>query len=159
MSVRGESFIVKNMANIGNDDPLINAGVWTGNSRARGPVTILTHQAPEGRSRDGGLRLGEMERDAVIAHGMSKFLKERLMDCSDAYSTYVCGICGIFAVRQDSRHNKPSPSPDDTFYCKLCNNYSDIHQIIIPYAFKLMIQELMAMNIVPRIRVQKNLVV
>ena len=111
------------------------------------------------KARDGGLRLGEMERDAVIAHGMAKFLKERLMDCSDAYSTYVCGLCGMFARREDSRKNQPTPGPDDIYYCPMCNNYSDIHQIMIPYAFKLMIQELMAMNVAPRIRVQKHLIV
>jgi DNA-directed RNA polymerase II subunit RPB2 len=99
------------------------------------------------------------ERDAVIAHGMAKFLKERLMDCSDAYSTYVCGQCGMFARREDSRLNKDRPGPDDVYYCPMCNNYTDVHQIMIPYAFKLMIQELMAMNIAPRIRVQKHLIV
>lgn len=128
-------------------------------SRSRGPVTILTRQAPEGRSKDGGLRLGEMERDAVIAHGLAKFLKERLMDCSDAYSTYICGKCGMFARREDSRHNEPKPGVDDVYYCPMCDNYTDIHKIMIPYAFKLMLQELLAMNIMPRIRVQKHLIV
>jgi DNA-directed RNA polymerase beta subunit len=122
-------------------------------SRSRGPVTILTHQAPEGRSRDGGLRLGEMERDAIIAHGMAKFLKERLMECSDQYHTFVCGRCGLFARREDSRNNQPFPDVDDVYYCSTCNNYTDIHQIQIPYAFKLMIQELLAMSIAPRIRI------
>lgn len=101
----------------------------------------------------------EMERDAIIAHGLAKFLKERLMDCSDAYSTYVCGKCGLFARREDSRYNESKPGPDDVYYCPMCNNYTDIHQIMIPYAFKLMLQELMAMNIAPRIRVQKHLIV
>ena len=128
-------------------------------SRSRGPVTILTRQSPDGRSRDGGLRLGEMERDAIIAHGLAKFLKERFMDCADAYSTYVCGKCGMFARREDSRYNEPKPGPDDVYYCPMCDNYTDIHQIMIPYAFKLMLQELMAMNIAPRIRVQKHLIV
>ena len=103
--------------------------------------------------------MGEMEKDAVVAHGMAKFLKERLMDCSDPYSTHVCGICGMFARREENRKNRPEPGPDDIFYCPMCNNYSDIHQIMIPYAFKLMLQELMAMNIAPRIRVQKHLIV
>jgi DNA-directed RNA polymerase II subunit RPB2 len=99
----------------------------------------------------------EMERDAVIAYGMAKFLKERLMDCSDAYSTYVCGICGMFARREDSRHNQPTPGPQDTYYCPMCNNYSDVHQIQLPYAFKLMLQELLAMDIAPRIVVEKHI--
>jgi DNA-directed RNA polymerase II subunit RPB2 len=119
-------------------------------------VTILTHQAPEGRSRDGGLRLGEMERDSVIAHGMAKFLKERFLDCADYHTTFVCGVCGIFAKRDKRPQNSPHPGPNDVYSCPLCKNSTDIHQIVIPYAFKLMVQELMAMNIVPKIRVQKN---
>lgn len=101
--------------------------------------------------------MGEMERDAVAAHGMAKFLKERLMDCSDAYTTYVCGVCGLFARREESRKNKSYPTETDIFHCPKCKNYNDIHKIMIPYAFKLMIQELMAMCIAPRIRVQKNI--
>jgi len=128
-------------------------------SRARGPITVLTKQAPEGRTRDGGLRMGEMERDVVIAHGMAKFLKERLMDCSDPHTTYVCGKCGLFARREESRHNKPTPSPTDIWHCPPCENYNDIHKVMIPYAFKLMVQELLSMCIAPRIRVQKNIVV
>ena len=100
-----------------------------------------------------------MERDALIAHGMAKFLYERLMYCSDQYTTHVCGICGAFARREDSRHNQPTPGPDDTYYCPMCNNYTDIHEIKIPYAFKVMVQELMALNVFPRFVVQKHLVV
>jgi len=126
-------------------------------SRARGPTTALTRQPPEGRARAGGGRLGEMERDAIIAHGIAKFLKERLIDCSDAYSTYVCGECGLFARREESRYNRDRPQPTDVYFCPMCKNYNDIHKIVIPYAFKLMIQELMAMCIAPRIRVQKSI--
>jgi DNA-directed RNA polymerase beta subunit/intein/homing endonuclease len=127
-------------------------------SRSRGPVTLLTRQAPEGRSKDGGLRFGEMERDAVIAHGMAKFLKERLFDCADPYSTRVCGKCGMFARREEYRKNQPSPGPNDVWHCPMCFNYTDIHEIMIPYAFKLMIQELLSMNIAPRIIVEKSIV-
>jgi DNA-directed RNA polymerase beta subunit len=65
----------------------------------------------------------------------------------------------MFARREDSRYNKPEPGPDDVYYCPMCNNYSDIHQIALPYAFKLMLQELLAMCIAPRIVVQKHLIV
>lgn len=109
------------------------------------------------RSRDGGLRLGEMERDAISGHGCSKLLKEKLLDNSDAYATYVCDICGFFATRAKRRENKKYPENTDVYYCAACNNYNDISKIIIPYAFKLMLQELMAMCIAPRIRTKKTI--
>ena len=125
---------------------------WTGNSRSRGIVTMLTRQPPEGRSKDGGLRCGEMERDSIISHGMSKFLKERFLDVSDAYSCYVCDICGLFAQRVIKKENKSYPTSSDIYQCIGCKNKTKISKIIIPYAFKLLVQELMSMNIAPRIR-------
>ena len=124
-------------------------------ARARGPRTLLTRQAPEGRSRDGGLRVGEMERDAIAAHGLARFLKEKLMDNSDIYATYVCGKCGLFAQRANRRNNKKFPQDTDIYFCQPCNNFNDIHKVVIPYAFKLMLHELMSMCIAPRIRVSK----
>ncbi len=123
--------------------------------RARGPRTLLTRQPPEGRSRDGGLRLGEMERDALIAHGISKFLHEKMMYNSDAYATYICDQCGLFAQRAPRKENKKEPSATDVFHCTYCNNSNRISKVMIPYAFKLLMQELIAMNIAPRIRTKK----
>ena len=121
-------------------------------SRARGPITMLTHQPPEGRSKDGGLRCGEMERDSLISYGMSKFLKERFLNVSDSYSCYVCDICGLFAQRIIKKENKSNPQSTDTYECISCKNRTKISKVIIPYAFKLLVQELLSMNIAPRIR-------
>jgi DNA-directed RNA polymerase beta subunit len=126
-------------------------------SRSRGAKTSLTRQAPEGRSREGGLRLGEMERDALLAHGLSKFIKEKLLDNSDAYTTFVCDKCGLFARRVDKDDNKTFATDDDTYYCPTCSNFSDISKVKIPYAFKLFLQEMMAMCVAPRIRCIKNI--
>jgi DNA-directed RNA polymerase II subunit RPB2 len=125
-------------------------------SRSRGPKCNLTQQAPEGRSRDGGLRIGEMERDALIAHGLSKLLKEKLLDNSDAYITYVCDKCGLFAQRFERPDNKAYAQKNDTYYCAGCKNINEISKIRIPYAFKLFLQELMALTIAPRIKCKKN---
>jgi len=103
-------------------------------------------------AKDGGLKCGEMERDSIISHGMSKFLQERMMYVSDAYSTFVCDICGLFAQRSIKKENKNYPQPSDVYDCPSCRNKTKISRIIIPYAFKLLIQELMSMNIAPRIR-------
>lgn len=113
-------------------------------SRSRGPIQILTRQPVEGRSRDGGLRFGEMERDAIISHGASAFLKERLFDHSDAYNLPVCKSCGMMAVI-DYNTNIGT--------CKLCKNERDVVNVQIPYACKLLFQELMSMSIVPKIMI------
>lgn len=123
-------------------------------ARAKGPVTSIARQAPDGRARDGGLKLGEMEVDSLCAHGAAKLLKEKLYDLSDAYIIYVCGICGLFAQRNKSIKQSQIPSNNDTMYCPVCNNSTNIHPVAIPYAFKQMIHELMAMNIAARIRVK-----
>jgi DNA-directed RNA polymerase II subunit RPB2 len=111
-------------------------------SRSRGPVQTLVRQPTEGRAKEGGLRFGEMERDCIIAHGSAKFLKERLFDVSDAYRIHVCEVCGLFSVA-DLKKN--------TFECRLCKDRGKISQICMPYAAKLMIQELMTMNILCRL--------
>ena len=116
-------------------------------SRSKGPTAILTRQPTEGRAREGGLRFGEMERDAMISHGMSQFLKERFMETSDGYTMHVCNSCGMIAHKQMQKN---------AFICNNCKNTTDISKIKIPYAFKLMMQELMAINILPKINTHKD---
>lgn len=105
------------------------------------------------RSRDGGLRFGEMERDTMIAYGLARFLKERLLETADLYETFVCVECGLFAQRMLRKDNKPYATKKDIYYCPGCRNSTNVSKIRIPYAFKLLIQELLSMNVCPRIRV------
>ena len=108
------------------------------------------------RTRDGGLRMGEMERDSLLAHGIALFAKEKLMDTSDPYSTYICDKCGLFAQRMVRKNNQSYRTSKDIYYCPACRNYTQVSKIMIPYAFKLLIQEMLSMNIAPRIRVKND---
>lgn len=111
-------------------------------SRARGPIVSLTRQPCEGRSRDGGLRVGEMERDCMLSHGAAMFTKERLMDVSDPFTTGFCKSCGSLAVV-----NKK----ENIYNCGTCGLTTQFEEKTIPYAVKLWAQELEAMHIVPRL--------
>ena len=121
-------------------------------SRSIGPMVNLTRQPAEGRSRDGGFRIGEMERDVMIAHGMSRFCRERLYDVSDKYSVHVCKKCGMVASFNDGNKNRMYANTDFTIHlCKTCDNKTEFARVEIPYAYKLMSQELQTINVVPRI--------
>ena len=111
-------------------------------SRATGPLVMLTRQPAEGRARDGGLRFGEMERDVLIAHGASTFLKERMMEASDNFQVHVCKGCGLIAVGNKVRN---------IWNCTGCGNTTDFSQVRIPYAYKLFLQELESMNVSSRL--------
>ena len=111
-------------------------------SRSIGPMVNLTRQPAEGRSRDGGLRFGEMERDCMISHGASSFTKDRIYNASDKFQVFVCNKCGNIASYNDKVH---------LHQCKLCNNRADFSFVKIPYSCKLLFQELQCMNIMPRL--------
>jgi DNA-directed RNA polymerase II subunit RPB2 len=111
-------------------------------SRSIGPMVNLTRQPAEGRSRDGGLRFGEMERDGMISHGASKFTRGRMYDCSDKYKVHVCKNCGLIASYNNHHH---------IHMCRTCQNRVEFAQVEIPYSCKLLFQELITMNVVPRL--------
>ena len=110
-------------------------------ARARGPRAVLTRQPTEGRSRDGGLRLGEMERDCLIGYGASMLLMERLMISSDQFDIDVCNVCGLLGY---------------SGWCHFCQSSSNVASIKIPYACKLLFQELQSMNIVPKLKLKSQ---
>ena len=117
-------------------------------SRASGPLVMLTRQPAEGRAREGGLRFGEMERDCVAAHGISEFTKERLMECSDLFRCWSCQDCGLIAIVNPK---------EGIWMCKGCGNTTHFSPIEIPYAYKLLLQELETMSITSRIITQGKL--
>jgi DNA-directed RNA polymerase II subunit RPB2 len=110
-------------------------------SRSIGPMVNLTRQPAEGRSRDGGLRFGEMEKDSMVSHGASRFTRGRMYDVSDKYTVHVCKKCGLLASYNDAMH---------IHHCRTCDNRTDFALVELPYACKLLFQELTTMNIAPR---------
>jgi len=112
-------------------------------ARASGRIQLLTRQPVEGRVMGGGLRVGEMEKDCLVAHGASNLLKERFD--SDKTLFYVCEDCGIFAV-YDSYKNKA--------HCLRCGSNSNIHTVELSYAFKLLLDEMKSLMIDPKVRLK-----
>ncbi len=113
-------------------------------ARSRGPVTLLTKQPTEGKSKRGGLRLGEMEKDCLIAHGSSLLLKERFD--ADKTKIPICKECGLPAVYDKIKNKK---------FCPVCGD-SKIIEVKMAYAFKLLLDELKSMLIHPKIVVKEE---
>jgi DNA-directed RNA polymerase II subunit RPB2 len=110
-------------------------------ARSRGPVQNLTRQPCEGRSRDGGLRMGEMEMDCILSHGMAYFMKEKTFECSDKYQVNLCDKCGNIA-NVNERQN--------ISFCNFCNNKCNFSKVNMPYSNKLLMNELMGMSLMPK---------
>jgi hypothetical protein len=138
------------------------------NYRARGPRTLLTRQTVQGRANDGGLRVGEMERDGIIAHGISHFLQESMMIRGDEYYMAICNKTGTIAIYNSMRNLFISPMADGPikFTGNLLNemNIEKITRfgrsfsiVRVPYSFKLLLQELMTMNVTMRIITEDNI--
>jgi DNA-directed RNA polymerase II subunit RPB2 len=137
------------------------------NYRATGPRTNLTRQTVQGRANDGGLRIGEMERDGVLAHGMSYFLNESFMIRGDEYYMAVCNKTGAIAIYNETKNLFLSPfadgpihfhtNPDGSFNVQNISKFGRSFSVLrIPYSFKLLIQELQTMNIQMRIITDQN---
>jgi DNA-directed RNA polymerase subunit B len=144
----------------GQSGEQINARIFVGNmyylklkhmvankihSRARGPIQLLTRQPTEGRAKEGGLRLGEMEKDTFVAHGASLLLKERFD--SDKTMVPVCESCGIIAVYNEFKNKS---------YCPICGENVEINNVEISYAFKLMLDEFKSLGIYPKMKLESK---
>ncbi len=114
-------------------------------ARGRGPIQLLTRQPTEGRAKEGGLRLGEMEKDTFVASGASLLLKERFD--SDKTLAHVCENCGMLAVKDEYRNR---------LYCTLCGENTPVSVVEISYAFKLLLDELKALGIYPRLKLRNK---
>ena len=114
-------------------------------ARSRGPVQVLTRQPTEGRAREGGLRVGEMERDTIIGHGASMVLNERLLESSDAEQVYVSAETGLVAVEDREQRRVYDPVTGDE---------DDIHELEVSYAFKLLLDEMIALGIRPKLELE-----
>ncbi len=114
-------------------------------SRARGPIQLLTRQPTEGRSKEGGLRLGEMEKDTFVAHGASLVLKERFD--SDKTLVPVCEECGLIAIYDSKR---------DKNYCPVCGDNAEVNNVEVSYAFKLLLDELKSMTLYPKLKLKSK---
>jgi len=141
----------------GRTGEMFNAKIFVGNmyylklkhmvsnkmhSRARGPIQLLTRQPTEGRAKEGGLRLGEMEKDTFIAHGASLLLKDRF----DADKTIVpiCENCGQIAVHDEYKNRD---------FCPMCED-STVSNVEMAYAFKLFLDEMKSMGVLPKLELK-----
>jgi DNA-directed RNA polymerase II subunit RPB2 len=138
------------------------------NYRAQGPRTALTRQTVQGRANDGGLRIGEMERDGIIAHGATAFLRESMLTRGDDYYIAICNSTGTIAIYNESKNIFISPFADgplkfsenfeNSMNLEVISKYGKSFSIVrVPYCFKLLMHELQVMNIQMRIITEDNI--
>jgi DNA-directed RNA polymerase II subunit RPB2 len=122
-------------------------------ARSTGSVVQTTRQPREGRSNLGGLRLGEMEQNCVVSHGASSIIQERLMVSSDPYKMYVCDKCGNSCTGNADEKKR-------IFQCDTCGNKDTTYMSIveIPYAAKLLYQEVTGLRVNMKIETENNLI-
>lgn len=119
-------------------------------SRCRGPTQPTTRQPAEGRSRDGGLRMGEMERDCLLSHGASAVAADRLFEQSDPFVVPLCKHCGSIGESKRPIDSNLRVRARRGF-CRVCKTGAYVHDVPMPYACKLFFQEVMALNIKPQL--------
>lgn len=115
-------------------------------ARAYGPVQMLTRQPTEGKSRGGGLRIGEMEKDVFVAYGASAVLQERMLEASDKSTIYVCAKCGL-----EGYYNPRTKK----YVCPKDGEDAPLISVTVSYAFKLLLDELKSLNIYPRLIIEE----
>ncbi|TPX42598.1 DNA-directed RNA polymerase [Synchytrium endobioticum] len=126
--------------------------------RTIGPVHNLTQQPVKGRKRSGGIRFGEMERDSLLAHGVSFLLQDRLMNCSDYSQQYVCTGCGsllsTMALKAQGVGDVGGIGPRERIVCRACQSGKHIQIVAIPYVFRYLCTELVAMNVKLKLQIE-----
>ncbi|CAN0025055.1 unnamed protein product [Phaeothamnion confervicola] len=127
-----------------------------GQVRATGPVNPLTRQPVKGRKKKGGVRFGEMERDALLSHGAAFLLHDRLMNCSDRHVAHVCARCGGLLTTASRRAPQEAAGQSGPaaaaaarrhIWCSACKSSADVHAVALPYVFRYLVNELAGMNI------------